>query len=369
MPLLLPLAAIALGVASASSVPLPCRTPTLGVEVTNISYSMRRSRNIPDYVAGAMVRVVRMKSPAARAGVATGDVIQAVGEDLIQNVCGFRAAMSKHGCEQVRLNIRRGNDTMAIDVLLAEEKPRPPGKLDDAGACQNGDGAACTALAKSHHEAADLLQLACDLGEGEGCYLMAFKMANDKRAVAAYEQACDDGTSKGCTNLGLMYERGTGVPVDLEAAIRLFQRGCKGSACTGPNNVGCVNIGRAYRDGRGVTKDQSRATRIFLDVCDRQPAPHDADEAQSIARACSLAGTAYLLGDGVGPDIKKALTLLEKGCAADDTSFGCYNLGTIYENGKGVERDKSRAVTYYKRACEHEDKEACEEMTALQKKE
>ncbi len=366
MPLLLPLAAIALGVASASSVPLPCRTPTLGVEVTNISYSMRRSRNIPDYVAGAMVRVVRIKSPAAQAGVAAGDVIQAVGSELIQNVCGFRAAMAKHGCEEVRLTIRRGNDTIPIDLVLAEEKLRPPGKLDEAGACQSGDGAACTALAKAHGEAADLLQLACDLGDGEGCYLLAFKLGEDKRAVAAYEQACDDGNSRACTNLGYRFQYGKGVAIDREAAVRLYKRGCDGGACSGPNNVGCVNLGRVYRDGLGIKQDQRLATRIFLDVCDRHPAPDDVEDAEAIARACSLAGTAYLLGNGVAADIKQTLRLLERGCAADDT-FGCFNLGTIYENGKLVERDKSRAVAYYKRACEHDDKEACRAMSALQK--
>ena len=117
-----------------------------------------------------------------------------------------------------------------------------------------------------------------------------------------------------------------------------------------------MNLCRSYRDGFGVEQDFFRATELFRDVCERKP--EDADDSETIARACSLTGTAYLSGRGAPKDIQRALTLLEKGCDAGDT-FGCYNLGTVYDGGTDVPADEKRAITYYQRACNLGDAEAC----------
>jgi len=342
----------------------PCLVPALGAETTNISDRLREAKKIPDFVAGALVRTVQPRGPAARAGLQAGDVIQAVGSDLVQNVCGFRSAIERSGCRQVRLVVRREEATMKIDVRLVEASSLPGPKGDDQAACKSGDGAACTRLAKAHDDAPDLLQLACDLGDAEGCYLLALKIGNNRKGAAAYLQACDGGNALACTNLGWMYDHGTGVSHDNEMAARLYERGCAGSRCTGPNNLGCVNLGRLYRDGLGVKEDKAAAFRLFRDVCNRRPREGDAEDAGHIARACSLAGTALLFGEGVTKSIPSALSLLEKGCAAADT-FGCYNLGTVYENGDVVPQDKPRAIGYYQRACDQGDTEACERAKAL----
>ena len=352
--------------ATASAAPPPCRTAILGADVTNISHEMRRTRNIPDSVAGALIRVVRLRSPAARAGLRPGDVIQAVDSNLIQSACGLTGVIAKHGCDHARLSVRRGIDTIALDVTLADSSTLPPRRVDQQRACQGGDAAACTALAKTHGEAVDLLHLACNLGDAEGCYVLGLKLRDDKEVAAAYEQACDGGYAQACTNLGWMHENAHGVNKDPAAAARLYKRGCDGSPCSAPNNLGCVNLGRAYRDGTGVEKDRFLATRLFRQVCERAPIAGSKEDASHIARACSLAGTASLFGEGAGRDIQQALTLLEKGCAAGDT-FGCYNLGTIYENGKEVPQDNSRAVTYYQRACDNGDAEACQRTTLLRR--
>jgi TPR repeat protein len=359
------LGALAVVAATTSAAP-PCRTPTLGAEVTNISNAIRHDRHVPDYVAGALVRSVRANSPAARARIQTGDVIQAVDRDLVQSACGLTAAIAKRGCGAVRLSIRRGGDTISLTVRPVDSASLPQGNIDDQRACQEGDAAACTALAKAHGEAVDLLRLACDLGDTEGCYVLGLKLRDDKEVAAAYEQACDGGYSQACTNLGWMYENGRGVNKDLTAAVRLYQRGCDGATCSLPNNLGCVNLGRAFRDGNGVEANQVVATRLFRQVCSRTPVPGSSEDEANIARACSLAGTASLFGNGVQRDIREALALLEKGCAAGDT-FGCYNLGTIHDNGAGVTADKNRAITYYQRACDRGDTEACSRAATLKK--
>ena len=100
-----------------------------------------------------------------------------------------------------------------------------------------------------------------------------------------------------------------------------------------------MNLGRAFRDGNGVEANQIVAMRLFRQVCSRTPVPGSDEDAANIARACSLAGTALLFGNGVQRNIREGLTLLEKGCAAAGT-FGCYNLGTITTTGPAWRRTR-----------------------------
>jgi TPR repeat protein len=298
------------------------------------------------------VRVVWAGGPAGRAGVNAGDVIQGVGNSLVQNVCDVRSAVEKQGCGDVRLTVRRGKDTLALDARLVDAARFKRKKGD----CQSGDGAACTALAKAHGNDIVLLRQACDLGDGDGCYRLGLELGNTAEGAAAYVQACDAGNPLACTNIGWMVQNGAGARVDLEAAVRLYKRGCDGSACSGRNDLGCLNLGRLYRDGVGVKQDDERAMSLFQFVCD-----YGTDAA---ARACSLAGTTLLFSKNLQHDVGGALALLEKGCNAGDT-FGCFNLGAIYETGDDVPKDPRRAATYYQRACDGGDAEGCQRRQLL----
>jgi TPR repeat protein len=336
-----------------AAIALAC-APTLGADLTDLSHHYRRTRNIPTYVAGALVRVVWAGGPLGRAGISAGDVIQGVGGDLVQNVCDVRRAVERHGCGDVRLTVRHEQDTLAVDVRLADAARFKRKKGD----CQSGDGAACTALAKAHDNDIVLLRQACDLGDGEGCFMLGLQLRNSEEGAAAYEQACDDGNPLACTNLGWILQNGKGARLDLDAAVRLYQRGCDGTLCSGRNELGCVNLGRVYRDGIGVKQDARRAIALFRDVCERGGAES--------AHACSLAGTTMLFGKNVERNLARSLALLEKGCNAGDT-FGCFNLGAIYEGGDNVPKDTTRAAAYYRRACDRGDAEACQRLGALTK--
>lgn len=307
--------------------------------MTNISDRIREDRAIPDFVAGAIVRV-------GKGDIKTGDVIQGVGDHLIQNACDFDAELAKRtACRDLDLTIRRATETLRINAKLVPRKATEPQD------CKKGVPSACTAMGVQH-KAVDLFKLGCDLGDAEGCYLFAVNVGEkDPQARAAYRQACDGGNALACTNLGWMMQFGHGGRVDEEQSVEYYRRGCKGSACSGPNNVGCLNLARMIRDGVGTKKNADEANRIFAEVCDRKPA--SSDEARDIARACSLAGTALLT-----KHIPQALTLLEKGCAAND-SFGCFNLGAIYDRGEVVKEDRARARAYYRKACDAGDEEAC----------
>jgi TPR repeat protein len=360
------MALAALALAGAASAAPTCRAATIGADFTDISRAIRRDRHIPDYTAGALVRGVRAKSPAAEAGLWAGDVVQAIDRNLIQNACALTSAIEKSGCASVRLSIRRSDETVALKVRPVDIASLPRKAIGDQQACQDGDGEACTALAKAHGETIDLLRLACDLGDPEGCYVLGLKLRNDKEVAAAYEQACDGGYSQACTNLGWIYENARGVNQDFSAAARLYKHACDGNSCYLPNNLGCVNLGRLFRDGKGVEANQTVAMRLFRQVCSRTSIRGSQEDAANIARACSLSGTALLFGNGVQPNVAEGLTLLEKGCGENDT-FGCYNLGTVYDNGTGVGQDKTRAIGYYQRACDHGDEESCARLAVLKK--
>ena len=292
----------------------PCAAPTLGADLNDISHAARRTRHIPDYVTGALVRVVWAGGPAGRGGVVPGDVIQAVGSNLVQNVCDVRDVIDKQGCRVVRLTVLRGKDTVRIDVHLADAARFHRKR----GTCEGGDGAACTALAKAHDDDIVLLRQGCDLGDGEGCYRLGLALGNTPEGAAAYEQACDAGNPLACTNLGWMLQNGAGARVDLEAAWRLYERGCDGSSCSGRNDLGCLNLGRLYRDGVGVKQDQERALALFRLVCDY---------------GSEAAGRA------------------------------CFNAGAYYEDRS----DTAHAVAFYQRACDKKDAEACERLGILRK--
>jgi hypothetical protein len=47
-------------------------------------------------------------------------------------------------------------------------------------------------------------------------------------AAALYERGCDAGSAVACTNVGVMYDKGSGVALDPTRALALYKRGCNG---------------------------------------------------------------------------------------------------------------------------------------------
>lgn len=77
------------------------------------------------------------------------------------------------------------------------------------------------------------------------------------------QKACEEGNTKGCLGLGLMYYRGDGVKQDYSKAAMLYRKSCDGGEV-----VGCFNLGTMYDIGIGVTESKNYAKKLFKMACD-----------------------------------------------------------------------------------------------------
>jgi uncharacterized protein len=70
--------------------------------------------------------------------------------------------------------------------------------------------------------------------------------------------------------LGTAYEKGIGVPKNLDRAVELYRKACD---ATKEFEHGCLSLGRLYLDGRGVTKDKPKAIELFRKACAAKEKP------------------------------------------------------------------------------------------------
>ena len=147
-----------------------------------------------------------------------------------------------------------------------------------ADGCENGDAAACVALARAAEAAKDF-----------------------ERAANLYVQACNGKSAAGCTALGVLYNRGSGVTRDSAQAARYYERGCSLGDMSGCNNLGTV-----YEFGLIGFRDPAKAAGLYERAC-----------SNAQMDGCANLGLLLLGTPGATPQEKaRARDLLEKACAA-----------------------------------------------------
>jgi TPR repeat protein len=180
-------------------------------------------------------------------------------------------------------------------------------------------------------------------------------------ALQWYAQAARQGYAPSALNLAQMYEKGIGVPPDLDEAIARYtvladqgdaearyrlavlqlradklpeaiQRLRKGVDHEDARAM--VDLGQLYEQGRGVPPDAARAAALY-----QQAAPQS-NWAKARLGAMALAGT------GMPRDYAKARQWLEAAAAAGDGSAH-NNLGWMDEKGWGGPVDLRRARDHY----------------------
>jgi len=96
------------------------RRPQLGITITpgHVARRLRRAVGLPD-AEGLLVRDVAEDSPAARAGLASGDLIVAAAGQPVRTVDDLSGALQTAG-ETIELTVLRGTDERSIQVALGQ---------------------------------------------------------------------------------------------------------------------------------------------------------------------------------------------------------------------------------------------------------
>jgi uncharacterized protein len=128
-------------------------------------------------------------------------------------------------------------------------------------ACQGDLGTACLfageeALKADPTHAAELFKRACDHGDQDGCALAAARTPAEAARLRVHLD-CQAGDPTSCYNDALGLEKR-----DAKAAAELYEKTCP--AVT----LACTNLGALYQHGSGVTKDPRRARALYRQACD-----------------------------------------------------------------------------------------------------
>jgi serine protease Do len=83
-----------------------------------VARRLRRAVGLPD-TEGLLIREVAQDSPAARAGLASGDLIVAAGGQPVRTVDDLSGALQAAG-DTIELNVLRGTDERSIQVALGQ---------------------------------------------------------------------------------------------------------------------------------------------------------------------------------------------------------------------------------------------------------
>jgi serine protease Do len=96
------------------------RRPQLGITITpgHVARRLRRAVGLPD-AEGLLIREVAEDSPAARAGLAPGDLIVAAAGQPVRTVDDLSGALQTAG-DTIELNVLRGTDERSIQVALGQ---------------------------------------------------------------------------------------------------------------------------------------------------------------------------------------------------------------------------------------------------------
>jgi S1-C subfamily serine protease len=103
------------------------RRPQLGITITpgHVARRLRRAVGLPD-AEGLLIREVAEDGPAARAGLAPGDLIVAAAGQPVRTVDDLSGALQTAG-ETIELNVLRGTDERSIQVALGQNS-QPDGE-------------------------------------------------------------------------------------------------------------------------------------------------------------------------------------------------------------------------------------------------
>lgn len=253
-------------------------------------------------------------------------------------------------------------------------------------ACNLGDAAACTVLAKVYRKgirtkedrtkAKVFAEKACDAADASGCLEKAWLDGIPEATIDARIAYCISGGVNECWDMANSYIDGTAPEPRPGLARGLLGAGCElahAPSCTKAATMALTqgddpDAAALFRtscdlgevQGCAGLADMLLTERAEGDVRSEQYAFEVACSKGEMVNACSALGLA-LLEEDRAIDRPRARALLRQSCLdATSPAKPCFVLGDLYETGAGGERDRTLAARYYKWSCAQGWGEACE---------
>ncbi len=309
---------------------------------------------------GVMVGAVYPGSPAAAAGILSGDRIVGVDGRTVTSKAAFsRALWQIEPSAPVLLEIRRGGQAISIEVRRVDEISYL------GGSCDAGEGLACRDLADAYRggsgvpkdpaRATELLQRGCRLGAAPVCRTLASRLARGSdgpgspaEAIPLMEWACRHGDGEACR---MMAEYHAGGHLGLEKS-RARRRAYHELGCSAGNRVSCNELGKALEDGDGGPEDPKQAAAAYESGC-----------ARDLMESCVWLGWLLVKGKGTAIDVERGRKLFERSCASGFPG-GCVSQAEVLLK----QRDGGAALTILENACGEGHVEACCLMAQVHEK-
>ena len=124
-------------------------------------------------------------------------------------------------------------------------------------------------------------------GTWEDAVVAAVLRDDYETALRLLHPLAEQGDAGAQTLLGVMYDKGDGVPQDYAEAVKWYRK-----AAEQGNDLAQSNLGFMYFNGLGVPQDYAEAVRWYRMAAE-----------QGLARAQLHLGTMYFLGNGVPQDV------------------------------------------------------------------
>jgi TPR repeat protein len=152
-------------------------------------------------------------------------------------------------------------------------------------------------------------------------------------AARWYEKAAQRGEPNAQNQIGYFYQSGIGVPKDVGRAMHWYQL----SAASGDASA-LLNMGVLYFTGTGVKKDVSYAASVFENAVRK-----------GNGTAAAYLGDIYYFGDLGLADVTLAEKWFETGARMDDP-IATYNLGSLFSVAANHPHDFPKAVSLMRRS-------------------
>lgn len=178
----------------------------------------------------------------------------------------------------------------------------------------------------------------------------AYARGDYTAAHAIWQQLAEKSDPRAMNNLGILYDKGQGVPEDPALAAFWFLH-----SATAEHPAGMSNLGRLLEQGRGLPKDLAQAAKWFRKAADK-----------GLAEAQYNLAVLYESGKGLEKSDREAAAWYSR-AAAQNQVDAQWRLGQMYREGRGVNKNATRAVLLLYGASmegKNEAMNALEEMAA-----